>query len=109
MIKYQIVEYHKNLVLSQNVLNRYQVSLVSIAKQYEHKHRVTATIFTSMGDTLPKVASAISQTNSSFELWGKEQVIVALSQTKEAKDTILIENKTETINALVTLLKTRTQ
>ena len=78
-------------------------------KQYGLKYRVTATIHANMGDTLPSVAFKISQTNSNFKLWGKEQVIVALSQIKEAKDTILAGNKTETINALVALLKTRTQ
>ena len=54
-----------------------------------------------MGDILPSVALEISQTNSSFKLWGKEQVIVALSRTKEAKDTILVGNETDTISALV--------
>ena len=62
-----------------------------------------------MGDTVPTFALEISHTNNSFKLWGKEQVIVALSQTKEAKDTIFVENKSETINALVSLLKTMTQ
>ena len=62
-----------------------------------------------MGDTLPKVALEISQSNSSFKLWGKEQVIVAISRAQKAKDTIIVRNKIEAINTLVALLKTRTQ
>ena len=40
---------------------------------------------------------------------GKRTSYSCSQSTKEAKDTILIENKTKTINALVVLLKTRTQ
>ena len=62
-------------------------------KQYGLKNCVTATIYASMGDTLPKVALEISQTHSSFKLWGKEQVIVALSQQRKLKILSLLKTK----------------
>ena len=61
-----------------------------------------------MNGTLHKVAMEISDIDNSFKLWGKEQVIVALSRTKLGKITIFVGDKRGTINALVFLVKTRT-
>ena len=62
-----------------------------------------------MGNTLHIVAMEISDINNSFKLWGKEQVIVALSQIKLIKSTIFVGDERGTINALVSLVKTRAQ
>ena len=40
-------------------------------KQYGLKHPITSTIHASMGDTLKKVATEISDENESFKLWDK--------------------------------------
>ena len=62
-----------------------------------------------MGDTLHKVTMEILDINNSYKLWGKEQVIVALNWTKEGKSTIFVGNRRGTVNALTSLIKTRTQ
>ena len=62
-----------------------------------------------MGDTLHKITMEISDIDNSYKLCGKEQVMVALSWTKEGKSTIFVGDKRGTINALVSLIKTRTQ
>ena len=76
-------------------------------KQYALKHSVTATIHAAMGDTLKKVA--LQMVGGNFELWDKGQVIVALSRTKRGKDIIFVGNKVQTINAIVSLCKTKHQ
>ena len=62
-----------------------------------------------MGDTLQSMATEISKSNSSYKMWDKGQLIVILSRTKTAKDTIFVGNKSETIEALKSLLTKRTQ
>ena len=78
-------------------------------RQYGLRHRVTSTIHASMGDTLMKVAIQISDANRSFKLWDKAQVIVALSRTKQGKDTIFVGNKQSTIKALRMLIQLKNQ
>ena len=65
------------------------------------KHCVTSTMHASMGDTLHKVAMEISNIDNCFKLWGKELVIVTLSQTKLGKITIVIGDKRGNINAQI--------
>ena len=60
-----------------------------------------------MGDTLSKVTIHI--TDSMFELWDKAQIIVALTRTKIGKNTILVGDKEETIEAIVRLVQRRSQ
>jgi hypothetical protein len=62
-----------------------------------------------MGDTLPKVATEISQSNSNFKMWDKGQMIVILSRTKFAKDTIFVGDKDDTLKALKRILIQKTQ
>lgn len=78
-------------------------------KQYGLKHRVTSTIHAAMGDTLPSMATEISKTNSEYKMWDKGQLIVILSRTKKASDTIFVGDKNGTIQALTHLLTTKTQ
>ena len=62
-----------------------------------------------MGDTIHKVAMEMSDIDNSYKLGVTDQAILALSQTKEDKSTIFVGNKRGTINALVSLVKTRLQ
>ena len=62
-------------------------------KQYGLKHRVTSTIHAAMGDTLPIMATEISRNDANFKLWDKGQMIVILSRTKLAKNTIFVGDK----------------
>ena len=78
-------------------------------RQYGFKHHATSTIHFSMGDTLHKVAMEILDVNNRYKLWGKKQVVLALSRTKEGKITIFVGDKRGTINSLVSRIKTRTQ
>ena len=57
-------------------------SLRSQRRQYEIKHRITAIIHASMGDTINKMAIEISDVQHDFKIWGKGQVIVALGRKK---------------------------
>ena len=81
-------------------------SMQAKRKQYGLKHHVTSTIHAAMGDTLSSMATEISCNNSNFKMWDKGQMIVILSQTRLAKDTIFVGNKNDTLNALK-LLKIR--
>ena len=76
-------------------------------RQYGPKHHVTSTIYASMGDTLPKIATQISNRHSHLKLWDKAQVIVLMSRTK--KDIIFVGDKEVTIKSLTILLKTLSQ
>ena len=78
-------------------------------KQYGLKHRVTSTIHAAMGDTLPIMATEISRNVSNFKMWDKGQMIVILSRTKLAKNTIFVGDKNDTLSALKDLLTTKTQ
>jgi hypothetical protein len=79
-------------------------------KQYGLKHHVTSTIHAAMGDTLPSMATEISLScNSNFNMWDKGQMIVILSRTKYAKDTVFVGDKNDTLAALKNLLRRKTQ
>ena len=89
----------------QNIANNTQAQ----RKQYGLRHYVAGTIHSVMGDTLMFIAIAISKYNTDFSLWDKGQLIVILSRTKRAKNTIFVGEKQDTLNALVELLLHRTQ
>ena len=78
-------------------------------KQYGLKHHITSTIHAAMGDTLCSMATEISLCNSNFNMWDKGQMIVILSRTKKAKDTIFVGDKNDTLAALKHLLLRKTQ
>ena len=73
--------------------------LLARRKQYGLKHHVSLTIHAAMGDTLPYIATTISQSDSNFHLWDKGQLVVILSRTKIAKNSIFVGSKTDTLNA----------
>ena len=78
-------------------------------KQYGMQHYVAGTVHAIMGDTLPSIATTISMNNRNFSLWDKGQLLVLISRTKEAKNTIFVGEKEDTLKALECILKTRTQ
>ena len=61
------------------------------------------------GDTLQFMATQISTQDSNFSLWDKGQLVVLLSQTKKAENSIFIGPKNETLKALTQLLLSKTQ
>jgi predicted GIY-YIG superfamily endonuclease/molybdopterin converting factor small subunit len=88
-------------VLKQNIQAR--------RKQYGLRHRVTNTINASQGETLNRMATEISQHDPNFSVWDKGQLVVLLSRTKRAVDTIFVGNKADTLDALKTVLLKKTQ
>ena len=67
------------------------------------------TIHAAMGDTLVSMATTVSASDNHFSLWDKGQLIVILSRTKEAKQSIFVGPKQDTLDAFRRLLKVRTQ
>ena len=62
-----------------------------------------------MGDTLPSIATTLALNDVHFIMWDKGQLLVIISRTKKAEDTIFVGSKEETLDALVSILRTRTQ
>ena len=90
---------------TQFLTNNYQAK----RKQYGLKHRVTSTIHAAMGDTLSYMATEISLVNGNFKMWDKGQMIVILSRTKYASNTIFVGDKNDTLRALKDVLTRKTQ
>ena len=78
-------------------------------KQYGLKHHVTSTIHAAMGDTLSTMATEISLSHTNFKMWDKGQMVVILSRTKKAQDSIFVGDKHDTLAALKHLLTRKTQ
>jgi len=76
-------------------------------KQYRLKHHVTSSIHVAMGDSLQSMATEISRQNTNFKMWDKGQMIIILSRTKLAKETIFVGDKNDTLTALRLLLTRR--
>ena len=55
------------------------------------------------------MATEITKSDPDFNIWDKGQLIVILTRTKKAKDTIFVGNKQETLDALKSILLSRTQ
>ena len=86
-----------------------QSNLKAQRKQYGLKPHVTSTVHSSMGDTLPQIATEISFEDKDYALWDKAQIIVLLSRTRFAKDIIFVGNKRNTLNAICHLIQTNSQ
>ena len=67
------------------------------------------TIHAAMGDTLLSVATTISVRDTNFFMWDKGQLIVILSRTKLAKNTIVVGQKEDTLKAFRSLVCKQTQ
>ena len=77
--------------------------LQGVRKQYGLQHYIAGTNHSVMGDTLPSIATTISKTDSNFHLWDKGQLLVIISRTKKAEDTIFVGDKENTLDALETI------
>ena len=55
------------------------------------------------------MATKISAADPNFNVWDRGQMIVLLTRTRRAKDTIFVGYKRDTLDALKQLLLTRTQ
>jgi hypothetical protein len=84
-------------------------NIQGMRKQYGLKHKVTGTIHSAMGDTLLSMATEISNDDPDFRIWEKGQLVVLLSRTKEARNTIFVGNKNDTLKALKNMLLQKTQ
>ena len=84
-------------------------NIQGIRIQYGLRHFVSGTLHSLMGDTLTKMATEISAHNSNFNLWEKGQLVVLLSRTRYAKDTIFVGSKADTLSALRELVQKKTQ
>ena len=92
-----------------NRIHKLPNQLQSTRKQYGLQHYIAGTNHSVMGDTLPSIATTISNTDKNFNLWDKGQLLVLISRTRKAEDTIFVGDKESTLNALVSILQTRTQ
>lgn len=78
-------------------------------KQYGLKPYVSLTIHSAMGDTLQYMATQISVNDPNFNLWDKGQLVVILSRTKLAKNSIFVGPINDTLNAFLELLMKKNQ
>ena len=62
-----------------------------------------------MGNKLSSVTTSICIHDPSYKLWYKGQLIVIISRTLISVNTIFVGDKEGTLDALVYLLKARTQ
>ena len=92
---------HKIVSLSNNIQG--------VRKQYGIQQYIAGTIHSIMGDTLPSIATTFSNSNNKLSIWDKGQLLVIVSRTKLAKDTIFVGDKAETLEALESVLRNRTQ
>ena len=77
-------------------------------KQYGLRHHVVMTVHSAMGDTLNKMITRISIHEKNFTMWDKGQLIVVLSRTKVAKDSVFVGPKKETLDAFRQLMLLKT-
>jgi hypothetical protein len=62
-----------------------------------------------MGDTLPSIATTFSLIDRNFSVWDKGQLLVIISCTKLERHTVFGGDKESTLDALSSILKSRTQ
>jgi predicted GIY-YIG superfamily endonuclease len=74
--------------------------------QYGLRHHIGSTIHSVMGQTISSLVTRIGKHRTSpYSLWMPSQVVVLLSRTRKAKDTIFVtDNPTEVANSLYNLL-----
>ena len=89
--------------------NSVRSALFAKRKYYDLKHYVSMTIHAAMGDTLLSVVTAISVRDNKIFMWDKGQLIVILSRTKLAKNTIVVGQKEDTLKAVRSLVCKQTQ
>jgi len=79
-------------------------------RQYALKIHVTATIHGAMGHTFNAMCSKVEANEKSlYRLWSREQAIVLMSRTRSAKDNYFVGSPSDTADALIAALKTKSQ
>ena len=81
----------------------------AIRKQYGSQHYITGTMHSIMGDTLPSLATSLSVVDRNYQMWDKGQLLVIISRTRKAEDTIYVGEKNNTLDALCNIVKHCTQ
>jgi ATP-dependent exoDNAse (exonuclease V) alpha subunit len=72
-------------------------------------YRIAAMIHAIMGTDFNRLIMSVSRSDSRYHLWEKEQAVVLLSRTFTVRDLIFVGDKVDTINALASLIQTRSQ
>jgi hypothetical protein len=77
-------------------------------EQYGLRHRFASTIHAAMGQELSQLVTKVDMNTDLYDIWERAQVVVLLSRTKRAADTIFVGDTPETtIDTLTaTLLRT---
>ena len=78
-------------------------------RQYGLKQYISSTIHGAMRDTLQYMATQILGHDNNFNLWDRGQLTALLSCNSYGENSMFIEPKNDTLNALCTLLLFRTQ
>jgi predicted GIY-YIG superfamily endonuclease len=79
-------------------------------KQYGLRHRIAGTSHGAQGATVGVLVTQISLTKHIYRMWERGQIVVSLSRTNLAKNLIFVnEDIEDTLDAICTLLKTRSQ
>ena len=86
-----------------------QMNMRGQRRQYGLKHHVTSTVHASMGDTLHKIVTEVSTEGNDFRIWDKAQAIVLLRRTRLGSNIIFVGDKSDTVNALSSLIRTTNQ
>jgi hypothetical protein len=60
-----------------------------------------------MGSDFNRLITSVSRTDSQYRLWEKEQAVVLLSRMFSVRDLIFVGDKVDIINALASLIQTR--
>ena len=84
-------------------------TLQGVRKQFGIQHYIADTMHSIMGDTLSSITTTISDKDKNFSIWDKGQLLVIISRTKLAEDTIFVGDKESTLNTMVSILLIRTQ
>ena len=90
-------------------IHKLQNQMQGVRKQFGIQHYIAGTSHSIMGDTLSSIATTISKNDPKFNIWDKGQILVLCSQTQLTEDTMFVGDKEDTLDALVSILKTRTQ
>ncbi|XP_047738244.1 uncharacterized protein LOC125177549 [Hyalella azteca] len=74
-------------------------------EQWPFTYFVCTTVHRSIGETLPKLATQISEDNSMFRLWDKNQLLVILSRVQSLDDLLFVGNADDTLRSMKKLIE----
>ena len=73
------------------------------------RHHVTSTIHAAMVNTLISRETEISKNYPQFRMWDRGQLVLIIGRTKRAKNSIFFGNKSDTLDALKSILINKLQ